>query len=44
MANGLLGALNWTEHRTLKEGPQAFQDLLAGKLGAAKVVLVSDNV
>ena len=43
MANGSLGALNWTEHRTLKEGPQAFQDLLAGKLGAAKVVLVSDN-
>ena len=39
MASGALGPLDWIEVRPLAEGPQAFADLLAGRSGAAKIVL-----
>lgn len=39
MASGALGALDWIEARKLEDGIQAFDDLLAGRTGAAKIVL-----
>lgn len=38
---GLLGELNWIEKRNLADGAQAFQDLLEGKVSAAKVILTT---
>jgi alcohol dehydrogenase len=37
--DGRLGALEWTEERTLAEGGRAFDDLDAGHTPAAKVIL-----
>ncbi len=39
LASGALGALDWVEQRSLAEGPQAFADLAAGSVAAAKVIL-----
>lgn len=39
MASGALGNLDWIEARTLEDGIQAFDDLLEGRTGAAKIVL-----
>jgi threonine dehydrogenase-like Zn-dependent dehydrogenase len=39
LAQGRLGALGWTEHRPLREGAQAFADIDAGRVGAAKIIL-----
>ncbi|PIQ96773.1 MAG: galactitol-1-phosphate 5-dehydrogenase [Nitrospinae bacterium CG11_big_fil_rev_8_21_14_0_20_56_8] len=39
MASGALGNLKWIEARSLSEGVEAFDDLLAGRTGAAKIVL-----
>jgi len=36
---GALGALGWVETRALDEGAQAFADLDAGRVNAAKIVL-----
>lgn len=36
---GALGALGWVETRTLHDGAQAFADLDAGRVNAAKIVL-----
>ncbi|TPW26254.1 zinc-dependent alcohol dehydrogenase [Pararhizobium mangrovi] len=33
------GAISWTERRRLKDGPQAFRDIDAGTVAAAKIVL-----
>lgn len=41
MATGSLGPLSWSETRELKSGAKAFQDLLAGKTAAAKIILVN---
>jgi L-iditol 2-dehydrogenase len=35
-----LGALDWAEERPLAQGAEAFADLLAGKVAAAKIVLL----
>ena len=40
MAAGKLGALDWFETRPLKEGAQAFADLLAGKVEKPKILLM----
>jgi len=37
--DGRYGALEWPEMRALSEGAGAFEDILAGKVAAAKVVL-----
>ncbi len=37
--SGALGCLDWIERRPLREGAQAFDDLLQGRCGAAKIVL-----
>jgi len=37
--NGALGCLDWVERRPLREGAQAFDDLLQGRCGAPKIVL-----
>lgn len=37
--DGRLGALDWTEHRSLTDGNRAFQDLLSGAVAAPKIVL-----
>lgn len=37
---GRLGALGWFEERPLSEGPQAFADIDAGRVAAAKIVLI----
>ena len=37
---GVLGKLNWIEKRPLAEGASAFRDLLEGRAGAAKIVLM----
>ncbi|MBL8328998.1 MAG: alcohol dehydrogenase catalytic domain-containing protein [Rubrivivax sp.] len=37
---GVFGDLSWVEQRPLDDGPQAFQDLHAGRTAAAKVVLL----
>jgi L-iditol 2-dehydrogenase len=39
IASGRLGALDWFEERPLTEGPQAFRDIDAGSVAAAKIVL-----
>ncbi len=39
MASGALGNLDWIEARQLEDGIQAFDDLLEGRTGAAKIVL-----
>jgi len=39
MASGALGNLDWIEARLLEDGIQAFDDLLEGRTGAAKIVL-----
>ena len=36
---GALGGLEWVETRALRDGPQAFADLDAGRVDAAKIVL-----
>jgi 2-desacetyl-2-hydroxyethyl bacteriochlorophyllide A dehydrogenase len=43
MEAGELGALDWTEERSLTLAQQAFQDLDRGVVGAAKVVLVPER-
>ena len=37
---GVLGRLNWIEKRPLTQGASAFRDLLEGRAGAAKVILM----
>jgi len=37
--DGRLGALDWTEERALADGPAAFADIRAGRVGAPKVIL-----
>jgi L-iditol 2-dehydrogenase len=39
ITSGRLGALDWVEQRPLADGPQAFRDLDAGAVAAAKIVL-----
>jgi threonine dehydrogenase-like Zn-dependent dehydrogenase len=39
IAGGRLGSLDWFEERPLADGPQAFRDIDAGAVGAAKIVL-----
>jgi len=39
MASGALGDLDWIEARALEDGIQAFDDLLEGRTGAAKIIL-----
>ena len=39
IAGGRLGSLEWFEERPLAEGPQAFRDIDAGAVAAAKIVL-----
>lgn len=39
LGQGALGGLGWVETRTLDDGPQAFADLDAGRVDAAKIVL-----
>ena len=39
MAAGRLGSLDWAEIRKLEDGPAAFEDLLAGRASAAKIIL-----
>lgn len=39
MASGALGDLDWIEERPLSDGVAAFDDLLNGRTGAAKIVL-----
>ena len=39
MAAGSLGNLDWIETRPLDDGIQAFDDLLEGRTGAAKIIL-----
>ena len=40
LAAGRLGALDWTELRSLGDGPRAFADIDANAVAAAKIVLV----
>ena len=37
---GIFGDLSWVESRPLDEGPQAFRELAAGRISAAKIVLL----
>lgn len=37
---GVLGGLNWIEKRPLAQGASAFRDLLEGRAGAAKIILM----
>lgn len=37
---GVFGDLNWIETRSLADGEQAFEDIAAGKVASAKVVLI----
>jgi alcohol dehydrogenase len=39
LARNAFGDLSWVEKRSLDEGPQAFSDLHAGRIAAAKVLL-----
>ncbi|WP_407333600.1 alcohol dehydrogenase catalytic domain-containing protein [Enterovibrio sp. 27052020O] len=43
MHNGALGALDWIQERPLSEGADAFDDLLNGRIAAAKVVLLPEG-
>ena len=43
MADGRLGALDWTERRPLEDGPKAFKEMLAGETAAAKIVFLNDR-
>jgi alcohol dehydrogenase len=40
LQEGAFGDLSWIETRRLEDGPQAFADIAAGDIAAAKVVLV----
>jgi threonine dehydrogenase-like Zn-dependent dehydrogenase len=40
LGQGAFGALGWVEERGLEDGPAAFADLDAGRVDAAKIVLV----
>lgn len=40
MFDGKLGALDWTEHRALADGAQAFDDIRAGRVAAPKIILI----
>lgn len=40
LASGRLGALDWTELRSLSDGPRAFADIDANAIAAAKIVLI----
>ena len=40
LGSGRLGDLRWVEQRPLSEGVKAFEDLHAGKVESAKIVLV----
>ena len=42
LAAGSFGDLAWVETRALAEGPEAFADLAAGRVAAAKVVLLPE--
>jgi len=37
--NGRLGALDWTEQRSLSQGQAAFDDIRAGRVAAPKIIL-----
>lgn len=37
--DGSLGDLSWTEQRNLADGQQAFEDILAGRVAAPKIIL-----
>lgn len=37
--DGRLGPLDWTDHRPLSDGAQAFRDLRAGRVAAPKIIL-----
>ncbi|WP_299751645.1 alcohol dehydrogenase catalytic domain-containing protein [uncultured Tateyamaria sp.] len=37
--DGSLGLLDWAEHRSLDDGPQAFADLRSGAVAAPKIIL-----
>jgi alcohol dehydrogenase len=39
LAQGSFGDLTWVEERALSQGPAAFDDLVAGRVAAAKIVL-----
>lgn len=39
LAQGSFGDLAWVEERALSQGPAAFDDLVAGRVAAAKIVL-----
>ena len=39
LADGSFGDLAWVEQRALSQGPAAFDDLVAGRVAAAKIVL-----
>jgi len=43
LGEGRLGALGWVETRPLSEGAQAFVDLDAGRVDAAKIVLMASG-
>lgn len=42
MFDGRLGALDWVECRPLSEGDTAFEDILAGRIAAPKIILKPD--
>lgn len=42
--DGLLGDLEWTEQRNLKDGQQAFLDIRAGHVAAPKIILEPTDV
>ncbi len=37
---GSLGDLSWIETRQLRDGPNAFRDLDAGRIAAGKIILI----
>ncbi|MFZ2103705.1 MAG: FAD-dependent oxidoreductase [Oricola sp.] len=41
LASGALGSLNWVETRALTDGSQAFADIDAGRVAAAKIILTT---
>lgn len=41
MGSGVLGPLDWYESRPMADGAGAFQDLMAGRAAAAKIVLLN---